>query len=215
MAQNPLQIKQSELLSPEFHSLPLSFYNEIHKKMGNFTDSRNEATRDEIWFVQHHPVFTLGRNESRKNILVDSDIPVIQSDRGGDVTYHGPGQLVLYCLIDLQRLRLGVRQLVAGLEEIFIQYLANFNVTGRRIEKAPGVYIDNKKIASLGLRVRKGCSFHGMAINVDMDLTPFTYIHPCGLEGMRTTQLADLGIQRSCDQVASDMSELIVQQFYR
>lgn len=207
--------KSIEITAPKFRSLPLSPYNEIHQQMRAFTDSREDATCDEIWFVQHQPVFTLGRNESRENILTASDIPVVQSDRGGDVTYHGPGQLIIYCLFDLQRLQLGVKALVSGLEELFIQYLAGFDVIGQRIESAPGVYVDNKKIASLGLRVRKGCSFHGMAINVDMDLTPFSYIHPCGLEGMRTTQLIDLGIQRDCDQVASDLSELIVQQFYQ
>ena len=206
--------KSIEIAAPEFRSLPLSPYSEIHQQMRAFTDGRDALTRDEIWFVQHLPVFTLGRNESRKNILVPTEIPVVQSDRGGDVTYHGPGQLIIYCLLDLQRLQLGVKALVAGLEEIFIQYLENFNIAGERIDNAPGVYVDNKKIASLGLRVRKGCSFHGMAINVDMDLTPFSYIHPCGLAGMRATQLVDLGVQRDCDQVASDLSELIKQQFY-
>lgn len=215
MPQEPLLTTPADLLLPEFRHLPLSPYSEIHENMRTFTDGRSDASRDEIWFVQHEPVFTLGRNESRENILTASEIPVVQSDRGGDVTYHGPGQLIIYCLFDLQRLQLGVKALVAGLEELFIQYLGSFDVVGQRIEKAPGVYVDNKKIASLGLRVRKGCSFHGMAINVDMDLTPFSNIHPCGLEGMRTTQLADLGIQGSCDQVASDLSELIVQQFYR
>lgn len=203
-----------EIRAPEFRSLSLSSYSDIHQRMRAFTDSRDDTTRDEVWFVQHPPVFTLGRNESRKNILVPTDIPIMQSDRGGDVTYHGPGQLIIYCLLDLQRLQLGVKALVAGLEELFIQYLANFNIAGERIKDAPGVYVDNKKIASLGLRVRKGCCFHGMAINVDMDLTPFTYIHPCGLAGMRATQLVDLGIQGDCDQVASDLSELIRQQFY-
>lgn len=207
--------KSIEITAPKFRSLSLSPYSEIHQQMRVFTDSRDDATCDEIWFVQHEPVFTLGRNQSRENILTASEIPIVQSDRGGDVTYHGPGQLIIYCLFDLQRLQLGVKALVADLEELFIQYLAGFDVVGQRIESAPGVYVDNKKIASLGLRVRKGCSFHGMAINVDMDLTPFSYIHPCGLEGMRTTQLADLGIQGSCDQVASDLSGLIVQQFYR
>ena len=214
MPQEPLLTTPAELLLPGFRYLPLSPYSEIHQRMRVFTDGRDQATGDEIWFVQHPPVFTLGRNESRKNILVPTEIPVVQSDRGGDVTYHGPGQLIIYCLLDLQRLQLGVKALVAGLEEIFIQYLENFNITGERIENAPGVYVDNKKIASLGLRVRKGCSFHGMAINIDMDLTPFSYIHPCGLTGMRATQLVDLGIQRDCDQVASDLSELIRQQFY-
>ena len=183
--------------------------------MRNFTDNRTTDSQDEVWFVQHRPVFTLGRNESRENILVASDIPVVQSDRGGDVTYHGPGQLIIYCMFDLQRMQLGVKSLVWGLEELFIKYLANFQVMAQRIEKAPGVYVDNKKIASLGLRVRKGCSFHGMAINVDMDLQPFSLIHPCGLKGMRVTQLSDLGIQSNCDQLVSELSDAIIRQFYQ
>ena len=189
-------------------------YIDVHEQMKSFTDNRNADTRDEIWFVQHDPVFTLGRNGSRENILTDFDIPVVQSDRGGDITYHGPGQLVVYCLFDLTRLELGVKSLVRGLEDIFIAYLAEFDIQGRRIEKAPGVYVDNKKIASLGLRVRKGCSFHGLAINVDMDTRPFSYIHPCGLQGMQVTQLSELGIQRDCDAVASALTTLILGQFY-
>ncbi len=198
----------------EFRHLPLSDYSEIHQKMRIFTDERNDDTCDQVWFVQHTPVFTLGRNQSRQNILMPSEIPVVQSDRGGDVTYHGPGQLVIYCLFDLQRMQLGVKALVAGLEEMFIRYLANFNISGQRLPNAPGVYVENKKIASLGLRVRRGCSFHGLAINVDMDLTPFTYIHPCGLKDMQVTQLANLGITRNCEQVATEISTLIEQQFY-
>ena len=204
----------SEIAVPKFQYLPMSVYSEIHEKMRLFTDRRDSDTHDDVWFVQHAPVFTLGRNESRQNILMSSDIPVVQSDRGGDVTFHGPGQLVIYCLFDLQRMHLGVKALVAGLEEMFIQYLARFNVTGQRILNAPGVYVENKKIASLGLRVRRGCSFHGLAINVDMDLTPFSYIHPCGLKDMQVTQLVDLGIDYNCEQVATDLSKLIVQQFY-
>ena len=213
-AQQTCSNQQSEISAPDFRQLPLSPYAEIHEKMRAFTDRRDRNTRDEIWFVQHTPVFTLGRNESRQNILMSSEIPVVQSDRGGDVTYHGPGQLIIYCLFDLQRMQLGVKALVTGLEEIFIQYLAGFGIAGKRIDKAPGVYVENKKIASLGLRVRRGCSFHGLAINVDMDLAPFSYIHPCGLKDMQVTQLADLGIERNCEQLAADLSIIIVQQFY-
>jgi lipoyl(octanoyl) transferase len=190
-------------------------YQNVHANMCEFTDRRNQQTEDEIWFVQHQPVFTLGRNANKSNLLVDFDIPIVQSDRGGDVTYHGPGQLVVYCLIDLKRLRLGVKTLVHGLEEVIIQFLSEFNVLGQRIETAPGVYVNGDKLASLGLRVRNGCSFHGLAINVDMDLTPFTYINPCGLEGMGVTQLSQLGIHKSCDEVASSVSSLIIQQYYK
>ncbi len=211
----PLRDKSISIKLPVFRQLPLSPYADVHQQMRNFTDNRTTDSQDEVWFVQHQPVFTLGRNESRENILVASDIPVVQSDRGGDVTYHGPGQLIIYCMFDLQRMQLGVKSLVWGLEELFIKYLENFQVGAERIEKAPGVYVDNKKIASLGLRVRKGCSFHGMAINVDMDLQPFSLIHPCGLKGMRVTQLSDLGIQSNCDQLVSELSDAIIRQFYQ
>lgn len=203
------------LAIPNFHWLGLCDYQDMHVKMQAFTDSRTIESIDEVWFVEHPSVFTLGRNGSKQNILVESEIPVVQSNRGGDVTYHGPGQLVVYCLLDLNRLRLGVKSLVWGLEEVFIQYLSNYDVIGQRIEKAPGVYVEGRKVASLGLRVRKGCSFHGMAINVDMDLNPFSKINPCGLQGMKVAQLSDLGIQRNCDQVASELSEFILQQFYQ
>ncbi len=183
--------------------------------MSEFTNSRDEYTDDEIWFVQHNPVFTLGRNGNKSNLLVDSDIPLVHSDRGGDVTYHGPGQLLVYCLMDLKRLQLGVKALVYGLEEIIIQYLSEFGVLGQRIQTAPGVYVQGSKLASLGLRVRSGCSFHGVAINVHMDTKPFTWINPCGLEGMEVTQLSQLGIHKSCDQVASGISNLMIKQFYK
>ena len=190
-------------------------YQQTYQNMQVFTDERSEHTQDEVWLLEHNPVFTLGRNGNRDNFINNHDITIVQSDRGGDVTYHGPGQLIIYCMINLKRLNLGVKSLVAGLEESFIQYLADANITGKRIDSAPGVYVDNRKIASLGLRVRNGCSFHGMSINVDMDLNPFSCIHPCGLENMQVTQLSELGIQQSCDQVASIMTEKIIQQFYQ
>lgn len=189
-------------------------YLESHQAMQIFTDERSASTQDQIWLLQHHPVFTLGRNANRGNFISDHNIEVIQSDRGGDVTYHGPGQLIIYCLLDLKRLQLGVKSLVTGLEEVIIQYLSEYKITGERLNNAPGVYVGNKKIASLGLRVRRNCSFHGLAINVDMDLAPFSYINPCGLQGMQVTQLSDLGIQQSCDQVASSISSSIIQKFY-
>lgn len=199
---------------PVMRNIGISDYADIHTRMCEFTDTRDDSTQDEIWFVQHQPVFTLGRNGSKINLLVDSDIAVVQSDRGGDITYHGPGQLIVYCLMDLKRLRLGVKSLVYGLEQIVIQYLLNFDVVGERIANAPGVYVKGEKLASLGLRVRHGCSFHGMAINVEMDQMPFSYINPCGLEQMQVTQLSELAIHQNCDQVASSLSKLITQQFY-
>ena len=201
-------------IKPIFRDFSKSSYEDMHMKMCDFTDQRNEETQDEIWFVEHEPVLTLGRNGNRSNVLVNSNIPVVHSDRGGDVTYHGPGQLVVYCLMDLRRLQLGVKQLVIGLEQVVIDYLAGFEIIGRRIKSAPGIYVDGEKIASLGLRVRHGCSFHGLALNIDMDLKPFTYIHPCGLEGMKVTQLSSLGVQVDCHEVALQLTELIDQQFY-
>ena len=194
--------------------LGLTDYLLTQTAMHEFTDSRDASTGDEVWFVQHHPVITLGRNQSRANILFDSGIPVIQSDRGGDVTYHGPGQIIMYCLFDLKRLKLGIKQVVTGLEEIIIRYLSQSAINATRLDNAPGVYVDNKKIASLGLRVRRGCTFHGIAFNVDMDLQPFNTIHPCGLKDMQVTQLADLGIETSCEDLMPILYQLIIEQFY-
>ena len=205
---------QIESYQPTVRYLSEHDYCIVHALMREFTDCRNERTNDEIWFVQHEPVFTLGRKGNKDNLLINSDIPLVHSDRGGDVTYHGPGQLIVYCLMDLERLHLGVKSLVHGLEQIVIQYLSEFNVQGQRIKSAPGVYVQGDKLASLGLRVRRGCSFHGLAINVDMDMKPFTYINPCGLEGMKTTQLSQLGINENCNEVASKVEKLIIKQFY-
>lgn len=201
-------------ITPIVRHLSERDYHLVHASMCEFTDNRDENTDDEIWFVQHKPVFTLGRNGNKSNFLVNSDIPLVHSDRGGDVTYHGPGQLIVYCLMDLKRLQLGVKSLVHGLEEVIIQYLSEFDVLGQRITTAPGVYVQGDKLASLGLRVRKGCSFHGLAINVNMDVKPFTYINPCGLEGMKVTQLSQLGIDKNCDEVASRVFALMIKQFY-
>lgn len=200
--------------TPAIKSLGLVDYLATHEAMLSFTDARTEHTQDECWVLQHQPVFTLGRNANRSNFIAQPEIRVIQSDRGGDVTYHGPGQLIIYCLLDLKRLQLGVKSLVAVLEESVIQLLSDFGVHGERQLNAPGVYVDKQKLASLGLRVKKGCSYHGLAINVDMDLKPFAFIHPCGLKHMQVTQLADLGIQLSCDQVASVLTEKIIRQIY-
>ena len=201
-------------MRPIFRHLGIQKYEKVHHDMQIFTDQRHQGTRDEIWFVEHMPVFTLGRNKDKENVLTDSDIPFVKSDRGGDVTYHGPGQLIIYCLVDLKRSQIGVKSLVAGLEDIIIQYLYGYEISAHRLEFAPGVYVNGDKIASLGLRVRNGCSFHGISINVDMDLTPFSYINPCGLKGMKVTQLASLGVQKTCKDVAIELSEAIVQKFY-
>ena len=157
--------------------------------MQDFTDARSAETEDELWLVQHPPVFTQGQSGKAEHVLAPGDIPVIQVDRGGQVTYHGPGQIVAYPLLDIRRLRLGVRELVNRLEEAILQVLAQYGVEGERRPGAPGIYVRGAKIASLGLRVRRGCSFHGLAFNVDMDLEPFSRINPCGYEGLQVTQL--------------------------
>ncbi len=165
-------------------------YEPVWHAMQAFTDARDEATPDEVWCVQHPPVFTLGQAGRAEHVLAPGDIPVVQVDRGGQVTYHGPGQLVLYPLLDLRRLDLGVRALVTLIEQALIDVLAMDDVVAVRREGAPGVYVDGAKIAALGLRVRRGCSFHGLAFNVDMDLEPFERINPCGFEGLAVTQLS-------------------------
>ena len=166
-----------------------SDYDPVWRAMQQFTDARNELTVDELWLVEHPPVFTQGQAGKAEHVLAPGDIPVVQVDRGGQVTYHGPGQIVAYPLIDIRRRRIGVRDLVHRIEEAIIQVLAAHGVPGERIAGAPGIYVARAKIASLGLRVRRGCTFHGMAFNVDMDLEPFQRINPCGFQGLEITQL--------------------------
>ncbi|EOD77280.1 Octanoate-[acyl-carrier-protein]-protein-N-octanoyltransferase [Grimontia indica] len=183
MQQNRLIIRQ----------LGLRPYEPTWKDMHAFTDERNADTTDEIWLVEHEPVFTQGQAGKAEHLLATGDIPVVQSDRGGQVTYHGPGQQVAYFLIDLKRKKLGVRELVTSIENIVIDTLAHYGIESRARPDAPGVYVGNDKICSLGLRIRRGCSFHGLALNVNMDLSPFLRINPCGYEGMAMTQTVDLG----------------------
>jgi lipoyl(octanoyl) transferase len=163
--------------------------------MKKFTDERSAETEDELWLVEHPPVFTLGQAGKREHILNPGDIAIVQSDRGGQVTYHGPGQLVGYLLIDLRRRRLGVRDLVSGIENALIDFLASQGIVAQARKEAPGVYVGAAKIAALGLRIRKGRSYHGFSLNVDMDLEPFTRINPCGYEGLEVTQLRLQGVE--------------------
>lgn len=160
--------------------------------MLEFTNHRTTESPDELWLVEHPSVFTLGQAGKPEHLLNPEDIPVVQSDRGGQVTYHGPGQLVIYPLLDLRRLGLGVRDFVTLLEQLIIDTLNVFAIAGKRKPGAPGVYVDGKKIASLGLRVRNGCTLHGISINVDMNLSPFQRINPCGYPGLEVTQISDL-----------------------
>ncbi|WP_436322652.1 lipoyl(octanoyl) transferase LipB [Vibrio cidicii] len=168
-------------------------YSPVWQAMHQFTDQRSEETRDEVWLVEHNPVFTQGQAGKAEHLLNTGDIPVVQSDRGGQVTYHGPGQLVVYFLINLRRKKLGVRDLVTTIEHLVINTLKAYNIDSAARPDAPGVYVDGKKICSLGLRIRKGCSFHGLALNVNMDLSPFQRINPCGYQGMEMVQVSELG----------------------
>jgi len=185
-------------------------YHDAWQKMQDFTDSRQSGTPDELWFLQHPPVYTLGKNAKPEHILNAADIPVVESDRGGQVTYHGPGQVVVYTLLDLSRLKLGVRELVTTLEQTIVELLAGYDVLARARREAPGVYVNDAKIAALGLRVRKGCSFHGLALNVDMDLEPFSRINPCGYEGMEVTQLNNLVSDIDIGSVTDDLQQRLI-----
>jgi len=170
--------------------LGIAEYEPVWRRMQAYTDQRNESAADELWLVQHPPVFTQGQAGKAEHVLAPGEIPVIQVDRGGQVTYHGPGQIVAYPLVDISRKGIGVRDFVCRIEEAIIRVLAQYGVNGERIAGAPGIYVDGSKIASLGLRVRRGCTFHGLALNVDMDLEPFQRINPCGYAGLQVTQLS-------------------------
>lgn len=169
--------------------LGLQPYEPVSQAMYDFTDMRDDTTPDEIWLVEHLPVFTQGQAGKAEHLLMTGDIPVIQSDRGGQVTYHGPGQQVMYVLLNLKRRKLGVRDLVTLLEQTVVNTLAEYGIDAHPRADAPGVYVGEMKICSLGLRIRKGCSFHGLALNINMDLTPFQRINPCGYAGMEMTQM--------------------------
>ncbi len=188
-------------------------YEPVWRAMQEFTDQRTDETPDELWLVEHQPVFTQGQAGKAEHVLAPGDIPVVQVDRGGQVTYHGPGQLVAYPLLDLKRLGIGVKALVHGIEQAIINTLAFYQINAERLDGAPGVYVDGSKIASLGLRVRHGRTFHGLAFNVAMDLEPFSRINPCGLLGMQVTDVARLGGPKSWRAVADDLVEQLSRQF--
>jgi lipoyl(octanoyl) transferase len=178
--------------APLIRHLGLVPYEPTWRAMQRFTDERGPATRDEIWFLEHPPVFTLGLNANRQHLLAPGDIPVVQIDRGGQVTYHAPGQLVVYPLIDVRRRGLGVRNLVVALENAVIAYAATLGIEAEGSREAPGVYVGGRKLASVGLRIRRGSSYHGLALNVSLDLEPFGRINVCGYPGLAVTRLADL-----------------------
>ncbi|RJG51657.1 lipoyl(octanoyl) transferase LipB [Motilimonas pumila] len=184
---------------------PQTDYESVWQAMQAFTDNRTETSLDEFWLVQHPPVFTQGSAGKAEHVLVPGDIPVVASDRGGQVTYHGPGQQVLYVLVNIKRKAFGVRDLVTFIEQAIISVLGQYQIEAYAKPDAPGVYVDGKKIASLGLRIRKGCSFHGLALNIDMDLAPFLRINPCGYAGLEMTQVTDLADHADSEDIAKQL----------
>ncbi len=198
------------VVMPEFCYLGRRPFEPVWRDMQAFTDKRDDGYRDEIWFLEHDPVFTLGLNGSMAHVVAPGDIPVLQIDRGGQVTYHGPGQLVVYPLVRLRPLNLGVRDLVTALERSVIDYVAQFGIDAVARPEAPGIYVTGRKLASIGLRIRHGCSYHGLAFNINMDLEPFSRINPCGYEGLEVTQLTDLGGPDDTMRVAREMEPFLL-----
>ena len=188
-------------------------YEPIWRAMQQFTDARGDDTPDEVWLVEHEPVFTLGQAGRPEHVLLSGDIPVLHVDRGGQVTYHGPGQLVVYPLLDLRRLKVGVRDYVHRIEQAVIDTLAGWNIAAARRDGAPGVYVNGAKIAALGIRVRRGCAFHGLAFNIAMDLEPFRRINPCGYAGLQVTSVADLGGPSGVEAVKAELLAQMALQF--
>ena len=196
----------------EIRRLGLQPYEATYRQMREFTLARRPETLDELWFLQHPPVFTQGQAGKPEHLLAPGDIPVVQSDRGGQVTYHGPGQLMVYFLLDLNRLGYGIRSLVTRLEQAMVDCLDSYGIAAAARRDAPGVYVDGKKIGSLGLRVRKGCTYHGLALNVAMDLEPFARINPCGFRGLEVTQISDRGGPADVDRVGRDLEPQLLRQ---
>ena len=194
-------------------------YDATWRAMQAFTDARDAATPDEIWLTEHPPVYTLGLSGRREHLLRDNGIPAIKVDRGGQITYHGPGQLVAYTLFDLKRARLGVRDMVRRIEAAVVQWLDSVGISAYGKNSAPGVYVatadGEAKIAALGLKVRKGCTYHGLAVNIAMDLAPFADIDPCGYRGLAVTQVADLGVVRTLDAAGAELAPVLARNLTR
>lgn len=194
-------------------NLGLQDYCTVWDAMRRFTDDRGADSVDELWLTEHPPVYTLGRNGDRAHVLAPGAVPVVESDRGGQVTYHGPGQLVAYAMFDLRRQQLGPRGVVRRLENAVIATLAQYGIVGLARDDAPGVYVEGRKIASLGLRIRRGCSYHGISFNVNLDLEPFQGINPCGYQGLQVTSLSELGVQVTVGETAVSLVARIMQEF--
>ena len=184
-------------------------YKEIWKKMIEFTATRTKDTQDELWITEHNPIYTLGKNANENNIINAGDIPVLRVDRGGEVTYHGPGQIIIYVLIDLKRKGLSVSDLIFILEESIIRLLKNYNIKASRMKKAPGVYVDSMKIASIGIRVSRGCTYHGLSFNYDVDLAPFFGINTCGFDQLNVTSLKNLNINENKAILLREINEIL------
>jgi len=185
--------------------LGLQDYTTTWQNMQRYTEERSSDCQDQLWIVEHNPVYTLGLNGKTEHLLDVGNIPVVQSDRGGQVTYHGPGQLVIYTLLDIKRLQLNIRELVSLLECSMISTLAEYDILATAKIDAPGVYVDGKKIGSIGLRIKKNCSYHGLSLNNNMDLKPFNHINTCGYSDLKVTQLSDIGVIISTDQLANSL----------
>ncbi len=212
-------IKTSETGSPNqvgsliIRDLGVREFSSVWQEMKTFTDTRGPDSTDELWLLQHPAVFTLGQAGKAEHILDSGNVPVVKTDRGGQVTYHGPGQLVGYLLFDIKRMKLGVRELVDRIELSVISLLAAYGVASTARREAPGVYVGDAKIAALGLRIRKGCSYHGLSLNVDMDLSPYQGINPCGYKGLAVTDARHCGITAPLEEIAQALAQHLVMQF--
>ena len=195
---------------PIVHSLGLVEYQPTWDAMKQFTAARTPETRDEIWLLQHPPVYTQGLAGKPEHLLHGTLIPVVKIDRGGQITFHGPGQIIAYCLLDMRRWKIGVRDLVRLMEQAVIDLLADFNVRAEGREDAPGVYVNGAKIAALGLKIKNGCCYHGLSFNVNMDLSPFNNINPCGYQGLRVIQACELGIAASINELQAQLAQILI-----
>lgn len=198
----------------EVEFLGQSPYETCWQAMKDYTDNRSDKSPDRLWITEHLPVYTQGLNGKPEHLLNPGDIPVVQIDRGGQVTYHGPGQLVLYTLLDLTRLNIGVKGLVSRIEQSIIEWLDGAGIEAQTRSGAPGVYVGEAKIAALGLRIRRKCSYHGLSLNLDMDLEPFSRINPCGFQGLPVTQLADFGVNETLEQAGRELSEILIRRLH-
>lgn len=191
-------------------NLGLQDYHQTWEAMKQFTEQRSLDSEDELWIVEHPSVFTQGISTKAQHLLSTSDIPVVKTDRGGQITFHAPGQVIIYCLIDLKRLHIGVKKMVSIIEQSIILLLKHYNITAHTKDGAPGVYVDGAKIAALGLKVKNGKTYHGLSLNVEMDLSPFQQINPCGYPGLKVTQLGDLVDNINLQQVSQELTKILI-----